>query len=382
LIAEQPIQKGICVPNQQDQLIGLEAPRAGEPDDHASGEAFPGSRIARIACVIGVIAVAVWVLWSFIPALIWAGTIATATWPIRERLIRAGLKPLSSAILLTGVWALLLVLPIILFGTALAREASAVRELAEQAAQGRLEAPDWLARLPGVGQYLTGWWHAHLTTPGKSVVGSSQTASALGYGRDVGRFVVRRVTILGFTLLALLVLYKDGSRLGADAERIGARLFGTDAARYGRFSVNAVRATVNGLVLVGLGEGFLLGLAYAICGVPHPITFAVGTALLAIVPFGAPVVLAAASLTLIFGSRLVTGIAMLGIGLIVIFIIDHTARPALIGGSIRLPFFWALLGVFGGLEAFGLVGLFLGPAILAVALAIWRDAARPTLVPG
>ena len=85
-------------------------------------------------------------------------------------------------------------------------------------------------------------------------------------------------------------------------------------------------------------------------------------------------VLAIASLTLIVGSHLVIGLVLLGAGLVAIFIIDHTARPALIGGSIRLPFFWALLGVFGGLEAFGVVGLFLGPAILAVALAIWREA--------
>ncbi|HEX4195179.1 MAG TPA: AI-2E family transporter, partial [Stellaceae bacterium] len=64
-----------------------------------------------------------------------------------------------------------------------------------------------------------------------------------------------------------------------------------------------------------------------------------------------------------------------GVGLVVIFIIDHTLRPKLIGESIKLPFLWALLGVFGGVEAFGIVGLFLGPAILAVGLAIWREAA-------
>jgi len=66
---------------------------------------------------------------------------------------------------------------------------------------------------------------------------------------------------------------------------------------------------------------------------------------------------------------------LFGVGLVVIFIIDHTARPKLIGGSIQLPFLWALLGVFGGVEALGIVGLFLGPAILAVGLAIWREAA-------
>jgi predicted PurR-regulated permease PerM len=105
------------------------------------------------------------------------------------------------------------------------------------------------------------------------------------------------------------------------------------------------------------------------------------TAILGVVPFGAPAALAVASLTLIATSRAVVGLALLGVGLVVIFIIDHTARPKLIGGSIQLPFLWALLGVFGGVEAFGIVGLFLGPAILAVALAIWREAVATTPAP-
>jgi predicted PurR-regulated permease PerM len=269
-----------------------------------------------------------------------------------------------------------LVLPVIFFGTALAQEAGAIRAIVEQARRGQWETPDWLAQLPLVGGTIATWWHGHFTDPASSgsIVDPAQTANALGFGRDVGRFVARRLVILGFTLLTLLFLYKDGGRVAADAETIGIRLFGRAAEKYGRFSANAVRATVNGLVFVGLIEGILLGVAYAICGVPHPIAFALATGIIGIVPFGAPVVLAIASLTLIAGSHLVIGLVLLGAGLVAIFVIDHTVRPALIGGSIRLPFFWALLGVFGGLEAFGVVGLFIGPAILAVALGIWREA--------
>jgi predicted PurR-regulated permease PerM len=95
---------------------------------------------------------------------------------------------------------------------------------------------------------------------------------------------------------------------------------------------------------------------------------------LGIVPFGAPVVLGIAALTLVAAARVGMAILLFAAGSLLFFIVDHTARPALIGGSIRLPFFWALLGVFGGLESFGIVGLFIGPAILAVALTIWREA--------
>lgn len=335
------------------------------------------SIVPRAAIVIALAALSLWVVWSFIPALIWAAVIAIATWPIRERLIRAGFKPVAAAVLLTFLWAVLLVLPLIFFGTALAQEAGSLRDLIEQARRGELEAPDWLAQLPFVGAYAASWWHAHLAAPaaaGGSILDQSQTAGALGFGRDVGRFIVRRVAILGFTLLTLLFLYKDGARIAHSVEKVGIRLLGQPAQRYGRYSLTAVRATVNGLVFIGLMEGLLLGIGYAICGVPHPIAFLLATAILGIVPFGAPAALAVASLTLIATSRAILGLALLGVGLVVVFIIDHTARPKLIGGSIQLPFLWALLGVFGGVEAFGIVGLFLGPAILAVALAIWREA--------
>jgi predicted PurR-regulated permease PerM len=340
--------------------------------------------IPRAAVVITLAALCIWVVWSFIPALTWASVIAIATWPIRERLVGAGVNRVTTAILLTVLWALLLVLPLVLFGTVLAQEAGSLRELIEQARLGRLEAPDWLAQLPLVGQYIASWWREHLAAPaaaGGSIFDQSQAAGALGFGRDVGRFIVRRLAILGFTLLTLLFLYKDGARIAHEIEKIGIRLLGRPAQRYGRYSLIAVRATVNGLVFIGLIEGLLLGVGYEVCGVPHPLTFTLATAILGIVPFGAPAALAVAALTLIATSRLIVGLALLGVGLVVIFIIDHTARPKLIGGSIKLPFLWALLGVFGGIEAFGIVGLFLGPAILAVAIAIWREAAVSTPTP-
>lgn len=347
------------------------------PGQVAPRGTFAVSIIPRAAVAIALVALCLWVVWSFIPALTWAAVIAIATWPIREGLVRIGLKPVIAAILLTFSWAVLLVLPLIFFGTALAQEAGALRDLIEQARRGELEAPDWLAQLPFVGAYVASWWHAHLAAPaaaGGSILDRSQTAGALGFGRDIGRFIVRRLAILGFTLLTLLFLYKDGARIAYGVEKVGIRLLGQPAQHYGRYSVTAVRATVNGLVFIGLMEGLLLGAGYAICGVPHPIAFLLATAILGIVPFGAPAALAVASLTLIATSRAMLGLAMLGAGLVLIFIIDHTARPKLIGGSIQLPFLWALLGVFGGVEAFGIVGLFLGPAILAVALAIWREA--------
>src|SRR6202011_1063851 len=90
-------------------------------------------------------------------------------------------------------------------------------------------------------------------------------------------------------------------------------------------------------------------------------------------PFGAPVVFGAAALYLAAAGSTAAGVAVLGTGLVVVFVADHFIRPVLIGGAIRLPFLWVLLGILGGLETFGIFGLFLRPAIMAALISLWRD---------
>jgi predicted PurR-regulated permease PerM len=333
-------------------------------------------KIARVIFVVALAALCIWLLWNFIPALTWAVVIAIATWPLRERAIAAGLSPTATAALLTLCLGSLVILPFGLFGAEIAREAAAIADIVAQARRGELEAPNWLSEFPLVGGYATEWWHAHFTTPQDAArqLDRSRSSEALQWGREAGQWIIRRLVTLGFTLLTLLFLYKQGTQIARDAERLAIRLFGAPAKRYGRFSIRAIQATVNGLVFVALAEGLVLGIAYAVFGVPHAIFFAAATAVLGVVPFGAPVVLGIAALTLVAAARVGQAILLFAAGALMFFIVDHTARPALIGGSIRLPFFWALLGVFGGLEAFGVVGLFIGPAILAVALTMWREA--------
>jgi predicted PurR-regulated permease PerM len=137
-----------------------------------------------------------------------------------------------------------------------------------------------------------------------------------------------------------------------------------------------VRGTVNGLVLVGLGEGVLLGIGYAVAGLSHAVLFGLVTAVLAMVPFGAPVVYIACALYLLASGQTAAAIGLFVFGTVVVFVADHFVRPILIGNSTRLPFLWVLLGIFGGLESFGLIGLFLGPAIMSVLIAFWRESAE------
>jgi predicted PurR-regulated permease PerM len=141
--------------------------------------------------------------------------------------------------------------------------------------------------------------------------------------------------------------------------------------------IATVHGTVTGLVLVGLAEGVLLGFAYAVAGLPHPVSIAALTGILAVIPFGAPIAFCAAGLYLLSTGSTAAAAAVVGFGFLVVFVADHFVRPFLIGGAARLPFLWVLLGIIGGLETFGLLGLFLGPVVMAALISLWREWTQP-----
>jgi predicted PurR-regulated permease PerM len=343
-----------------------------------SDEPWDTRRVARTALVIAVVLAGVWMLWRFMPALAWASVMAIATWPLRVALARRGLRPDAIAALLTLLLALVLVLPLISLGVEAARESGVIVEAVRDIRQNGLGTPDWLTHLPLVGDSVANWWRQNLAEPGaaRALLGRTETSGLIAFTRTLGIQVASRLTILVFTLLTLFFLYRDGPRLIDEAHRISDRLFGPPGGHLGRNAVAAVRGTVNGLVLVGLGEGVLLGAAYVATGLPHPVLLGLVTGVLATVPFGAPLVFVVCALALLAQSHTTAAIVLLVFGSVVVFVADHFIRPILIGNSTRLPFLWVLLGIFGGLETFGLIGLFLGPAIMSLMVAMWREGAE------
>jgi predicted PurR-regulated permease PerM len=343
-----------------------------------SDETWDRRRIARTALIIAVIGVGVWMLWRFVPALAWAAVLAIATWPLRVALARRGLRPDAIAALLTLLLAILLVLPLIGLGVEAARESGVIVQAVRDIRQNGLGTPDWLAHLPVVGDSVANWWRQNLADPGaaRALLGRTETSGLIAFTRTLGIEVASRLTILVFTLLTLFFLYRDGPRLTEEAHRIADRLFGPPGGNLGRNAVAAVRGTVNGLVLVGLGEGVLLGFAYEATGLPHAVLLGLATAVLATVPFGAPLIYVVCALVLLVQAHTTAAIALLVFGSVVVFVADHFVRPILIGNSTRLPFLWVLLGIFGGLETFGLIGIFLGPAIMSLLIAMWREGAE------
>lgn len=334
------------------------------------------SRLLATAFIGGL---GLYVLWDFLPSLVWATVFAVATWPLYTRYARlmldTGGHRIVAPLFFTVVIGALFLVPLALIAVELGREALLIAHTISTVTHYGLPVPDWIAALPLAHRYILPWWQSHLGDPSAAaeMLGRLDRNVVIEWTRTLGQQLARRSTVLVFTLLTLFFLYRDGALLVRQVEALALRFAGPTGRDVGVHMVQAVRGTVNGLVLVGLGEGAVLGLTYVLVGLPHPVTFGALTAVLAMIPFGAPVVFCIAAVVLLMGPGLVPALVLLGIGFAVVFFSDHFIRPALIGGAVKLPFLWVLLGILGGLEAFGLLGLFLGPAIMAAAISLWRE---------
>jgi predicted PurR-regulated permease PerM len=265
--------------------------------------------------------------------------------------------------------------PLALVAVQLGREAQVLLDWAENVRQSGLPPPVWLAKLPAGAEQATDWWKSNLSNPSAAadLLHRLPRGDLVAYSQHLGSQLVHRLILFGFTLLTLFFLFRDGQRLSEQILRASFRAFGPSGQRVAQQMVASVHGTVDGLVLVGLGEGVLLGIAYLATGVPHPTLFGALTAVAAMIPFGAPVAFGIAALLLLTQGATVAAILVIGLGMVVTFVADHFVRPVLIGGATRLPFLLVLFGILGGVETWGLLGLFLGPAIMAALILLWRE---------
>ena len=339
----------------------------------------PSQSAARLVVTAVLAALGVWILWDFLPALIWATVFAVATWPLyirlRHLLPQGDRSSVAAPLAFTLIVGLVFLVPLAGMAIALGREVLFVARTLPTLEETGVPTPAWLAGLPLVGHYGASWWQSNLADPHSAaeLLGRLDRGLVIDWTRLLGTQLARRSTVLIFTLLSLFFLYRDGEGLVRDLEALALRLVGPQGRRVGLHMVHAVRGTVNGLVLVGMAEGVLLGIAYEFLGVPRAALFGGATAVLAMIPFGAPLIFVIAALVLLAQSGLLPAVILFGFGCVVVFIADHFVRPVLIGGQAKLPFLWVLLGILGGLEGFGLVGLFLGPAVMAALIALWRE---------
>lgn len=353
---------------------GLNSP---ESKASALSLATRNQRIAGTAFTVALLLLGLWTLRSFLPALAWAAILAIATRPFYERTKKRCPKSMGNLLLpavFTLAIALIFILPLVFLGVELRSEVRSLYDWLQGVRLNGLPVPDWVTYLP-FGNAVGNWWQANLAGPQRaaSFLGSLNRGDIFAFSQNVGEQLVRRLVAFAFTLVTLFFLFKDGEILSQSLLFLGNRFFGPRGEQVGRQIVASIHGTIDGLVFVGLGEGLVLGVAYHIASVPHATLLGAATAIAAIIPFGAPLLFSIAAVMLLYQGSTIAAVAIFAFGTAVIGVADHLIRPVIIGGITRLPFLWVLLGILGGLETWGLLGLFLGPAIMAVLILLWRE---------
>jgi predicted PurR-regulated permease PerM len=350
------------------------------PDElrFAGPEPTRSQQVALAALGLTLIVFAAYILQGFLRALVWGVIFALAVWPLyartRRRWPARGHGMVLPAVFTLGVTLIFLV-PLVAFGVQIGREAASVVRAALEYQHTGIPVPEFVGNLPVGGQMVSRWWQANLSDPDSlsALLGRINRDEVIAYSEGIGTRLLHRVLTSAFTLLALFFLLRDGETIANQLHRAAVRAFGERGGRVGAQAIASVHGTVNGVVLVGIGEGILIGIGYWLAGVPHPTLLGGLTAMAAMVPFGAPVVFGVAAVILLAQGSLIPAVALFAFGAVVTFVADHFVRPVIIGGATRLPFMWVLLGILGGVETFGIIGLFIGPVVMSVLILLWRE---------
>jgi predicted PurR-regulated permease PerM len=340
-------------------------------------------RLAWLALCLALVSVGGLVLSNYFHALAWALILAIALWPFYTRVRDKTPPPLTKEALplaFTALIGLLVLLPVATLAVDVVREIRDIIDYSKSVGDSGIPAPEFLVKLPYLGPIGANWWHEHLSHAGwaKELLDQLNTSSAREKGANIGANAIHRLMLFGVCLLTLFFLFRNGDSITDQCLVASQKLFGERAEHIALQMVASVHGTLNGLVFVAIGEGILMGFVYFFTKLPHPLLFAGGTAIAAMIPFAAAVAVALAALILLGSVGLTQALIVVVSGLTVIFVADHFVRPKLIGGATRLPFLWVLLGILGGVETFQLLGLFLGPAIMAALMLLWREwSSRP-----
>ncbi|MCS3421107.1 AI-2E family transporter [Pseudomonas yamanorum] len=317
-----------------------------------------------------------WVMAPFWSALFWGAVLAFASWPVMRLLTRwlGGRESLAAGIL-TLVWMLLVALPLVWLGFNLADHVrDAVGLIKDIQVDGLPEAPAWLGSIPFVGERLVAMWDSI------DQQGAALMVSLKPYLGQVGNWLLARSAQIGGGILELTLslvfvffFYRDGPRLAMFVHRLLERLIGERAGYYIELVAGTVQRVVNGVIGTAAAQAVLALIGFLIAGVPGALVLGIVTFLLSLIPMGPPLVWIPATAWLAWKGDY-TYAVFLGVwGTFIISGVDNVLKPYLISRGGNLPLVIVLLGVFGGLIAFGFIGLFIGPTLLAVAYSLLTD---------
>ena len=326
-------------------------------------------RLLRLAVIVALLLACFQVLAPFLGAIVWGAIIAVTLFPLFVRVTgwlrgRRGWAAALVALVLFGV----VVVPLVLVGTSVASGVQwGIEHKFDLETLGGTRMPDWIAGIPVVGPRLDAWWLS--VSPNLSEL-VNQT---LPYVKDATIWLLKRGTIAGAALLQLLIAIFVAAYLLARHEGTSGALRGF-AQRVGNdrgpelldLAARTVRSVSLGVIGSAFAQALLSAVGFAVSGVPGVGALGFLTFLVAVIQLPTLLVWVPAAIWLYYSGETGWAVALGLWGLLVINMIDNVLRPLLISQGAKLPLILIFIGVIGGLIAWGFLGLFIGPTILAV----------------
>ncbi len=324
----------------------------------------------KVLFIVGLISASFWILQPFLLAIVWATTLVVATWPIMSSLQRhLGNRRGFAVLVMTLALLLILLVPFWLAVSTVLTHLDRLGELAQTFLSLRVPPPpDWLKSLPLIGPPATQAWQklayagvqelAPRLTPyaGALTQWFASAAGSLG-----GMFVQFLLT----TLIAA-IMYMSGERAVATVRLFGYRLGGERGAMAVTLAGSAIRSVALGIVVTAVAQTAVSGIGLALVGMPYAALLTALILVMCLIQIGPGLVMIPAVIWLYYSGDVILGTVLL-VFTIIATTIDQFIRPFLIRRGADLPLLLIIAGVIGGLIAFGLLGMFIGPVVLAVA---------------
>jgi predicted PurR-regulated permease PerM len=334
---------------------------------------FNTERIVRLAALVVLVIACVQVVFPFVGALTWAGIIAISVWPAFLWLsVRMGRRPVLAALACTVALTIVLVVPFAYMAASLGQAVPEVaRLLGDLAGKSLPPPPAWIATIPAVGQILDETWRSATTDMPSVIENLAPGAEQAGvWALSQGAGIALAVLEFLFAILISGVLLVTADRASVFAERIVARLNIGGGGKLLETVVRTVRSVSIGIVGSAAIQSLVATAGYAVAGVPGVALLGFLTFLVALVQLPTLIVWLPAALWLYVDDQTTAAIGLGLYGGLLINYVDNLVRPWIISRGAKLPFALIFIGVIGGLLAWGMIGLFIGPTFLAVAYSL------------
>ena len=338
--------------------------------------------IALVALALLIIGCAA-VLWPFLTVLVWAMILSFSTWPVYAYFRRlVGGRATLAATLMTLLVTLVLLAPFAVVVAGLAENADELAEMAQKLMrEGLPDPPEWIKELPLVGVSADAYWRSFVDDGARLIGELSKLLQPLRPALTaVGAALAQGLLLLALSVFLAFFFFRDGEAAAARLQTAMARVAGTRAQHLIGITTGTITGVVYGILGTALAQGLLAAIGFAISGVPGASLLGLATFFLSIVPFGPPLLWIPAAMWLFYHGAVGWAIFLALWGLIVVSGVDNVMKPLIISRGSDLPFVLVFLGVLGGIVAFGFLGVFLGPTLLAVGYRLlieWSEVEQP-----